>query len=46
MMQDVHGDFNPGMPWQKQQSTRKKIKFRKRLLKYYIWSTALHGAET
>ena len=22
-MQDVHGDFNPGVSWQKQQSTRR-----------------------
>jgi squalene cyclase len=45
-MQDVHGDFNPSDPWNKKQLTRKIIKFRKILLKCYIWSTALYGAET
>jgi hypothetical protein len=46
MEHDIHGDFNPGVPWQKQQSTRKIIKFRKRLSMCYTWSTALYGSET
>jgi hypothetical protein len=41
------------LPWQKQQSTRRRLftskldlNLRKKLLKCYIWSIALYGAET
>jgi hypothetical protein len=41
------------LPWQKQHSTRRKLftskldlNVRKKLVKCYIWSIALYGAET
>jgi len=56
MMQNVHMKSNPGWPWQKWHSTRKKTKklfinklninVRKKTLKCYIWNTDLYGAET
>jgi hypothetical protein len=54
MMEDVLVKLNPGLPWQKLHSTRRRIfftgtldlKLRKKLLKCYIWSMALYGAET
>jgi hypothetical protein len=52
MMQDVHVKLNPGLPWQKQHSTRRlftsklALNLWKKLVKYYIWSIALYGAET
>jgi hypothetical protein len=52
MMQDVHVKLNPELPWQKQHSTRRRLftskldlNLRKRLVKCYIWSIALYGAE-
>jgi hypothetical protein len=53
MIQDVHVKLNPGLPWQKQHSTRRvfftskfDLNLRKKLVKCYIWSIALYGAET
>jgi hypothetical protein len=53
MMQDVHAKLNPGLPRQKQHSTRRlfspaklDLNLRKKLEKCYIWSIALYGAET
>ena len=45
--------LNPGLPWQKLRSTKRKLFFtrtldlnlRKKLVKCYIWSTAFYGAE-
>jgi hypothetical protein len=41
------------LPWQKQHSTRRRLftgkldlNLRKKLIKCYIWSTALYGADT
>jgi predicted restriction endonuclease len=54
MMQDVQVKLNPGLPWQKQHSTRRRfflpakvnLNLRKKLVKSYIWRLALCGAET
>ena len=52
MMEDVRVKLNPGLPWQKLRSTRTlftsklDLNLRKKLLKCYIWSMALYGAET
>ena len=54
MTQDVHVKLNLGFPWQKEYSPRVKTLFtskldlnaRKKLVKCYIWSIALYGAET
>jgi len=57
MMQDVCVELNPGLPWQKQHSRRRKrrrrlftskldLNLRKKLVKCYIWSIASYGAET
>jgi hypothetical protein len=54
MMEDVLVKLNPGLPWQKLHSTRRELffistldlKLRKKLVKCYIWSIALYGAET
>jgi len=52
MMQDVHVKLNPGLPWQKQHSTRRhftsklNLNLRKKLVKWHIWSRALYDAET
>jgi hypothetical protein len=52
MMQDVQVKLNPELLWQKQHSTRRRLftskldlNLRKRLVKCYIWSIALYGAE-
>jgi len=46
MMKDVSVKLNPGLPWKKLHSTRRKIlNLRKKLVKCYIWSMALYGAE-
>ena len=51
-MQDVQGKLNPGLPCQKQLSTRRRFSFnnkldlRKKQVKCYIWSIPLCGAET
>jgi hypothetical protein len=52
-MKDIGMKFNPGLPWQKQHSTRKTLftnKFdsnlRKKLVKCYIRNIALYGTET
>jgi hypothetical protein len=53
-MQDVHVTLNPGLPRQKQHSTGRRLFFtskldlnlRKKLVKCYIWRTALCVAET
>jgi hypothetical protein len=53
-MQDVQVKLNPGLPWQKQHSTRRRffspakadLNLRMKLVKYYTWSIALYGAET
>jgi hypothetical protein len=54
MIQGVHVKLNPGLPWQKQHSTRRRrffvtskldLNLRKKL-KCYISSIALYGAET
>jgi hypothetical protein len=53
MMQGVHMKLNPGLPWQKQRSSRRRLfasklhlNLRKKLVRCYIWSIALYGAET
>jgi hypothetical protein len=53
MIQGVHVKLNPELPWQKQHSTRRTLftskldlNLRKKLVKCYIWSIALYGAET
>jgi hypothetical protein len=53
MMQDVHVKLNPGLPLQRQHSTRSKLftsklnlNLRKKLVKGYIWGRAFHGAVT
>ena len=53
MMEDVLVKLNPGLPWQKLHSKRRRLftstldlNLRKKLVKYYIWSMALYGAET
>jgi hypothetical protein len=44
--------LNPALPWQKQHSTKElftsklDLNTRKKLVKCYIWSIALYGAET
>jgi hypothetical protein len=44
--------LNAGLPWQKQHSTRRLVSnrldlnLRKKLVKCYIWSITLYGAET
>jgi hypothetical protein len=51
-MQVVYVKLSPGLPWQKQHSTRRLFSpenwtnSRKKLMKCYIWSIALYGAET
>jgi len=54
MMQDVHMELHPGLPWQKQHLTRQELhqlkqtelKFKKKkIVEGYIWSTALCGAK-
>jgi len=53
MMQDVHVKLNPGFPQKKTAFNKKKTLFAsqldlrtsKKLVKNYIWSIALHGAE-
>jgi hypothetical protein len=52
MMQDVHGKLNPGFSCQKVAFNKKFLftskldsHLRKRLVKCYIWSMALCGAE-
>jgi hypothetical protein len=51
-MQDVHAKLNPGLPLHKQYSTERILftsklhkKLRRKLVKRFIWSTALCGAE-
>ena len=54
MMEDVRVKLNPGLPWQKLRSTIRRrlftskldLNWRKILVKCYIWSMALYGAET
>jgi hypothetical protein len=52
MMQYVHVTLNPGLPWQKQHSSRRRLFHqqirlkRKNLVKCCIWSITLCGAET
>jgi hypothetical protein len=53
MMQNVHVKFNLELPWRKQHSTGRRIftntldlNLRKKRVKWYIWGTALCGAET
>jgi len=54
MMEDVLAKLNPGSLWQKLHSTRRRLfftsaldlKLRKKLVKCYIWSIVLYGAET
>jgi hypothetical protein len=52
MKQGVHEKLMPGLPWQKQHSTRRRLftskldlELRKKLVKCYIWSIAVYGAE-
>ena len=53
-MEDIRSKLNPGLPWQKLHSARRRLFFtskldlnlRKKLVKCYIWSMALYGAET
>jgi hypothetical protein len=53
MQKNVHVKFNPGMPRIKQDSTGRRLftckvdlNLRKKLMKSYIWSIELYGAET
>ena len=53
MIEDVRVKLNPGLPWQKLRSTRRRLSYqqiglnlRKKLVKCYIWGLALYGAET
>jgi hypothetical protein len=52
MSQAVNIKLNPGVPWQKHRSTRRLFALanwtylRKKVVKCYIWSRALCGAET
>jgi hypothetical protein len=53
MMQDIHEKLRPGLPWQKQHSTRGRLstskldsQLRKKIVKCYISSIASYGAET
>jgi len=53
MMEDVYMKLNPGLPWQKLHSARRRLflpanwtNLRKKLIKCYIWSMAFYGAET
>jgi len=54
MMEDVHVKLNAGLPWQKLHSARRRLflpanwtlNLRKNLIKCYIWSMGLDGAET
>jgi len=53
MMQDVHMQSNPGLPWQKQHSIWEDsfyqwlgLKFKAQTKQCYIRSIAQHGAET
>ena len=52
MTHDVHVKVNPELPWKKQHSTgrlftsKMDLDLRKKLVKCYIWSKALYGAET
>jgi hypothetical protein len=53
MMQDVYVTLSPGLPLAKAAFNKKTLFTRKRylnlskkLLKCYIWSTALYGADT
>jgi hypothetical protein len=52
-MKDIHVKLNPELPCQKQHCTRRRLfiskldlNLRKKLVKCYIWSIALYGAET
>jgi hypothetical protein len=43
-----HLKSNPGVPWEKQQTlftSKLKVNLRKKLVKCYVWSTVLYGAE-
>jgi hypothetical protein len=54
MVEDVHVKLNPGLPWEKTASNKKKTLFiskldlnlRNKLVKCYMWSIALCGADT
>jgi hypothetical protein len=53
MIQDVHMNLSPGLPWQKQHSIGRRLfasklalNLGKKLVKFYIWSIAFYGAET
>jgi hypothetical protein len=54
MMQNIHGKLNAGLPRKKPRSARRRRLFttklelhlKNKLLKCYIWSVALYGAET
>jgi hypothetical protein len=53
MMKDVRTKSNPGLPWQKQHSTRRRffltstvgLNLRKKPVECYSSTTALYGAE-
>jgi len=52
MLQDVHVKLNPGLPWQKQHSTRWLFKsnidlnlWKSELVKYCIWGMGLYGVK-
>jgi hypothetical protein len=53
MMQDVHVKLNPGLLWQKQHLTGRRLFFsrkiklnlKKKLVKWYTCGTAFYGAE-
>ena len=54
MMKDIRTKLNPGLPWRKQHSTKRRIfltskvglNLRKKPVECYSWTTALYGAET
>jgi hypothetical protein len=52
-MEDVHVELQPGLPWQKEHSTGRRhfisksdLNLTKKVVKCYIWSIELYGAET
>jgi hypothetical protein len=53
MMQDAHARLNPGLPWQKQHSAKRRLftskldlNLGKKLVKCYTWRITVYGAET
>jgi hypothetical protein len=51
-MHDVHVTVNPGLPWQKQHASRRRLFYqqtglkRNKLVKCRVWDITSYGAET